>query len=61
MCRYGLVDEWAAGIIGGLGGLMTIVSLSAIDYFQIDDACGATAVHLVCGGGRRPIYFLLLS
>ena len=44
-----VVDEWAALVIGGLGGVMTIASLGFLEFFSVDDACGAVAVHFTCG------------
>ena len=39
----------AAVLIGGLGGVLAVLTVPLLDKFKIDDVVGAIPVHLVCG------------
>ena len=39
----------AAVFIGGVGGLLVVLTVPLLDKFQIDDVVGAIPAHLVCG------------
>ena len=44
------VSPWAAAIMGAMGGLLVVISISFIDEkLKIDDPVGAISVHGVCG------------
>ena len=38
-----------AVIIGGIAGIIIVLSISLIDKLRLDDPVGAIAVHLICG------------
>ena len=38
-----------AVLIGGVGGVLTVLTVPLLDKFKIDDVVGAIPVHLVCG------------
>ena len=39
----------AATLIGGIGGVIVVVTVPLLDKFQIDDVVGAIPVHLIAG------------
>jgi len=45
----GAVETWAAVVIGGIGGLIVVFSVSMFDKLKIDDPVGAISVHGVVG------------
>ncbi|MBT8214064.1 MAG: ammonium transporter, partial [Acidimicrobiia bacterium] len=45
----GTVETWAAVLIGGVGGLIVVFSVSFFDRLRIDDPVGAISVHGVVG------------
>ena len=45
----GAVETWAAVLIGGVGGLIVVLSVSFFDRLRIDDPVGAISVHGVAG------------
>ncbi len=40
---------WQAVLIGGVGGVLVVLSVPLLDRFKIDDVVGAIPAHLVCG------------
>ncbi|MDX2257165.1 MAG: ammonium transporter [Pseudanabaenaceae cyanobacterium bins.39] len=46
-CAY--VMPWAAAIIGLVAGVLVLVVVDVIEWFEIDDPVGAFAVHGSCG------------
>ncbi|MDE0804464.1 MAG: ammonium transporter [Acidimicrobiales bacterium] len=45
----GTIETWAAVVIGGVGGLIVVLSVKLIDRSGIDDPVGAISVHGVVG------------
>jgi len=45
----GAVETWAAIVIGAVGGLIVVFSVSMFDRLKIDDPVGAISVHGVVG------------
>ncbi|HXV72907.1 MAG TPA: ammonium transporter [Acidimicrobiia bacterium] len=45
----GAVETWAAIVIGAIGGLIVVFSVSMFDRLKIDDPVGAISVHGVVG------------
>jgi Amt family ammonium transporter len=45
----GAVETWAAVVIGAVGGLIVVFSVSMFDRLRIDDPVGAISVHGVVG------------
>ena len=45
----GLIDPWAAFVIGGMAGLLVQVAMNLLEQKRIDDPVGAAAVHGVGG------------
>ncbi|NJM96229.1 MAG: ammonium transporter [Phormidesmis sp. RL_2_1] len=45
----GGIGYWGAVIVGGLAGIIVVLSVGFFDSIKIDDPVGATSVHLVCG------------
>ena len=43
------VAMWAAWVMGAIGGVLVVYSVSFIDSLQIDDPVGAVSVHGTCG------------
>jgi Amt family ammonium transporter len=43
------VDQWAALVIGALGGALVVASVRFFDRVRVDDPVGAISVHGVCG------------
>ncbi len=43
------VTPVAAILIGGIGGALVVLAVTAFDKLRIDDPVGALSVHLVCG------------
>ncbi len=43
------VSMWAAWVMGAIGGILVVYSVSIIDSLQIDDPVGAVSVHGTCG------------
>jgi Amt family ammonium transporter len=39
----------ASVLIGGVGGVLAVLTVPVLDKFKIDDVVGAIPVHLVCG------------
>jgi Amt family ammonium transporter len=39
----------SAIIIGGISGVLVVMSAVTLDKFKLDDCVGAVSVHLVCG------------
>jgi len=46
-CAY--VMPWAAALIGAVAGILVLVVVDIIEWFEIDDPVGAFAVHGSCG------------
>lgn len=46
-CAY--VMPWAAALIGLVAGVLVLVVVDVIEWFEIDDPVGAFAVHGACG------------
>jgi Amt family ammonium transporter len=46
-CAY--VMPWAAALIGAVAGVLVLVVVDIIEWFEIDDPVGAFAVHGACG------------
>jgi ammonium transporter, Amt family len=44
-----VVSVRSAVIIGGIAGILVVLSVMALDKIRIDDPVGAISVHLVCG------------
>ena len=42
-------EIWQAVVIGGVGGVLVVLSVPALDKLKIDDVVGAIPAHLVCG------------
>ncbi|MEM7782458.1 MAG: ammonium transporter [Planctomycetota bacterium] len=42
-------SPWASILIGGVGGIIVVVTVPLLDKFKIDDVVGAIPVHLVAG------------
>jgi ammonium transporter, Amt family len=40
---------WAAVVIGAIAGVIVIVAVDVVEWFEIDDPVGAFAVHGCCG------------
>ena len=40
---------WQSILIGGVGGVLVVLSVPLLDRFKIDDVVGAIPAHLVCG------------
>ena len=40
---------WQAVLIGGVGGVLVVLTVPLLDRFKIDDVVGAIPAHLVCG------------
>ncbi len=40
---------WQSILIGGVGGVLIVLSVPLLDRFKIDDVVGAIPAHLVCG------------
>jgi Amt family ammonium transporter len=45
----GAVATWAAVVIGAIGGLIVVFSVSMFDRLKVDDPVGAISVHGVVG------------
>lgn len=45
----GAVETWAAVVIGAIGGLIVVFSVSMFDRLKVDDPVGAISVHGVVG------------
>jgi len=45
----GTVETWAAIVIGGIGGLIVVLSVAFFDRMRVDDPVGAISVHGVAG------------
>ncbi len=45
----GAVETWAAVVIGGIGGLIVVLSVAFFDKMKVDDPVGAISVHGVVG------------
>ena len=45
----GGIGYWGSVIVGGIAGIIVVVSVGFFDNAKIDDPVGATSVHLVCG------------
>ena len=43
------VDNWGAGAIGAIAGVIVVFSVFALDRVRVDDPVGAISVHGVCG------------
>lgn len=43
------VSPWAAVIIGAVSGVLLLLAADLLETVKIDDAVGASAVHLACG------------
>ena len=43
------VDNWGAGLIGALAGVIVVFAVFFFDRIKIDDPVGAISVHGVCG------------
>jgi Amt family ammonium transporter len=43
------VAPWASVVIGGMAGVIVVLSVAFFDRRGIDDPCGAISVHGVCG------------
>jgi Amt family ammonium transporter len=43
------VNPWAAIIIGTVGGIVLLLWTDVLEKIKIDDAVGASAVHMACG------------
>ena len=46
-CAY--IMPWAAALIGLVAGILVLVVVDVIEWFEIDDPVGAFAVHGACG------------
>jgi Amt family ammonium transporter len=46
-CAY--VMPWAAALIGAVAGVLVLLVVDIIEWFEIDDPVGAFAVHGACG------------
>ena len=46
-CAY--VMPWAAALIGAVAGVLVLIVVDIIEWFEIDDPVGAFAVHGSCG------------
>jgi ammonium transporter, Amt family len=46
-CAY--VMPWAAALIGAVAGVLVLIVVDIIEWFEIDDPVGAFAVHGACG------------
>jgi Amt family ammonium transporter len=46
-CAY--VMPWAAALIGAVAGVVVLIAVDVVEWFEIDDPVGAFAVHGVCG------------
>ncbi len=46
-CAY--VMPWASALIGAVAGVLVLVVVDIIEWFEIDDPVGAFAVHGACG------------
>lgn len=44
-----VVSVSAAVVIGGVAGILVVLSVIMMDRFRLDDPVGAISVHLVCG------------
>lgn len=44
-----LMSPWEALFIGGVAGVLVVVSAVTLDKFYLDDVVGAVSVHLTCG------------
>ena len=42
-------EPWQAVLIGGVGGLIVVLSIVGLDKMRIDDPVGAISVHGTCG------------
>ncbi|NBC19486.1 MAG: ammonium transporter [Alphaproteobacteria bacterium] len=40
---------WQSVLIGGIGGVLVVLTVPMLDRFKIDDVVGAIPAHLVCG------------
>ncbi len=40
---------WAAALIGAVAGVLVLIVVDIIEWFEIDDPVGAFAVHGACG------------
>ncbi|HEY5890040.1 MAG TPA: ammonium transporter [Acidimicrobiia bacterium] len=45
----GSIETWASVVIGGIGGLIVVLSVRLFDRLRIDDPVGAISVHAVVG------------
>ena len=45
----GAITPWAALLVGGIAGVIVVISVLAFDKIKIDDPVGAISVHGVCG------------
>lgn len=45
----GAVETWASVLIGGVGGVLVVLSVAFFDRLKVDDPVGAISVHGVCG------------
>ncbi|MDW3651153.1 MAG: ammonium transporter [Bacteroidia bacterium] len=44
-----LMSPWEAMFIGGVAGVLVVLSAITLDKFYLDDVVGAVSVHLTCG------------
>lgn len=49
-CSCGIVEPWAALVIGFVSGLLFLATSNLLVYFRLDDAVDAIPVHLAGGG-----------
>ena len=43
------ISPWASVVVGGIAGVLVVVSVLALDKIKIDDPVGAISVHGICG------------
>lgn len=43
------IDPWAAVVIGGIAGVVVVISVGLVEKWGVDDCVGAVSVHGVCG------------
>src|SRR5690606_36006802 len=44
-----VITPFESLIIGGVAGVLVVISVIALDKLKLDDPVGAVSVHLVCG------------
>ena len=49
-CSCGVVEPWAALVIGFISGLLFLATSNLLIHFRLDDAVDAIPVHLAGGG-----------